>query len=64
MIEDLPKAGNGFTALLKIAPNVRPEPLSAGFQIDGASGSENVFNIDGQEVTNFRTGQLNSKAVM
>lgn len=59
VIEDLPK-GNGFTSLLKIAPNVRPEPLNAGFQIDGASGSENVYNIDGQEVTNFRTGQLNT----
>ncbi|NJM53090.1 MAG: TonB-dependent receptor, partial [Blastocatellia bacterium] len=34
--------------------------LAAGFQIDGASGAENVFVIDGQEVTNFRTGQLNS----
>ena len=59
VIEDLPK-GTQFTSLLKIAPNVRPEPLSAGFQIDGASGAENVFVIDGQEVTNFRTGQLNT----
>ena len=59
VIEDLPK-GNGFSSLLKVAPNVRPEPLAAGFQIDGASGAENVFNIDGQEVTNFRTGQLNT----
>lgn len=59
VIEDLPK-GTTFTSLLKIAPNVRPEPLVAGFQIDGASGSENVFNFDGQEVTNFRTGQLNT----
>jgi hypothetical protein len=59
IIEDLPSAG-GFTSLLKIAPNVRPEPLAAGFQIDGASGSENVFIIDGQEVTNFRTGVLNT----
>jgi hypothetical protein len=39
---------------------VRPEALSGGFQIDGASGSENVFVIDGQEVTNFRTGTLNT----
>ncbi|MEP6903699.1 MAG: TonB-dependent receptor, partial [Actinomycetota bacterium] len=57
-IDALPK-GTTFTSLLKIAPNVRPEPLNAGFQIDGASGAENVFVIDGQEVTNFRTGQLN-----
>ncbi|MGE0246264.1 MAG: carboxypeptidase regulatory-like domain-containing protein [Pyrinomonadaceae bacterium] len=59
VIEDLPK-GTTFTSLLKIAPNVRPESLAGGFQIDGASGSENVFVIDGQEVTNFRTGTLNA----
>jgi hypothetical protein len=57
IIEDLP-SGTNFSSLLKIAPNVRPEPLAAGFQIDGASGAENVFVVDGQEVTNFRTGQL------
>ncbi len=49
-----------FGSLMKTAPNVRPEVLAAGFQIDGASGAENVFFIDGQEVTNYRTGQLNS----
>jgi hypothetical protein len=59
IFDDLP-SGTTFTSLLKIAPNVRPEALSGGFQIDGASGSENVFVIDGQEVTNFRTGVLNS----
>lgn len=59
VFEELPK-GTNFGSLLKIAPNVRPEGLSGGFQIDGASGSENTFNIDGQEVTNFRTGVLNS----
>ncbi|MGI8641977.1 MAG: carboxypeptidase regulatory-like domain-containing protein [Pyrinomonadaceae bacterium] len=59
VIDALPK-GTTFTSLLKTAPNVRNEPLAAGFQIDGASGAENVFIIDGQEVTNFRTGQLNS----
>ncbi len=56
--ELLPKGVN-FTSLLNTAPAVRNEPLSGGFQIDGASGSENTFIIDGQEVTNFRTGVLN-----
>jgi hypothetical protein len=56
--ELLPK-GTNFSSLLKIAPAVREEPLSGGFQIDGASGSENTFIIDGQEVTNYRTGTLN-----
>jgi hypothetical protein len=56
--ELLPK-GTNFTSLLQIAPSVRAEPLGGGFQIDGASGSENTFIIDGQEVSNFRTGTLN-----
>jgi len=58
IIDNLP-SGTTFASLLKVAPNVRPEGLAGGFQIDGASGSENVFVIDGQEVTNFRTGSLN-----
>jgi Carboxypeptidase regulatory-like domain/TonB dependent receptor-like, beta-barrel/TonB-dependent Receptor Plug Domain len=57
-LEKLPRRTT-FNSLLKIVPNVRFEPLAAGFQIDGASGAENTFFIDGQEVTNFRTGQLN-----
>jgi hypothetical protein len=56
--ELLPK-GTNFTSLLKVSPSTRAEPLSGGFQVDGASGSENTFIIDGQEVTNFRTGVLN-----
>ncbi|MBS1793582.1 MAG: TonB-dependent receptor [Acidobacteria bacterium] len=57
--ELLPK-GTNVTSLLTVAPAVRSEPLAGGFQVDGASGSENTFIIDGQEVTNFRTGTLNA----
>ena len=57
-IELLPK-GTGFTSLLKTVPGTRPESRSGGFSVDGASGGENVFVIDGQEVTNYRTGTLN-----
>ncbi len=57
-IELLPK-GAGFTSLLKTVPGTRPESRSGGFSVDGASGGENVFVIDGQEVTNYRTGTLN-----
>ncbi len=57
-IELLPK-GVGFTSLLKSVPGTRPESRSGGFSVDGASGGENVFVIDGQEVTNYRTGTLN-----
>lgn len=53
-----PKANLNFSGLLRVVPAVREEPLGAGFQIDGASGAENTFIVDGLEVTNFRTGQL------
>src|SRR5204862_3146614 len=46
-------------SLLKLSPATRDEPLSGGFQVDGASGSENAFIVDGLAVENFRTGVLN-----
>lgn len=57
--ELLPK-GISFASILKVSPATRVEPLSGQFQIDGASGSENVFIIDGQEVSNVRTGILDA----
>ena len=57
-IELIPKS-TGFTGLLKTVPGTRPESRSGGFSVDGSSGGENVFTIDGQEVTNYRTGTLN-----
>ena len=59
-IELIPK-GVDFTSVLKTVPGVRPEARSGGFTVDGASGSENVFVIDGQEVTNFPHRNLKSK---
>lgn len=57
-IELLPK-GTGFASLLKSVPGTRPESRTGGFSVDGASGGENVFVLDGQEITNYRTGTLN-----
>lgn len=56
---DLLPRGVDFTSVLKTVPGTRPEGLSGGISVDGASGSENAFYIDGQEVSNFRTGTLN-----
>jgi hypothetical protein len=57
-IESLPK-GTNMGDLLKLAPAARAESISGQFQVDGASGSENSFMVDGLEVSNFRTGILN-----
>jgi hypothetical protein len=55
--ELLPK-GTNFTSVLKVSPATRPE--QGGFQIDGASSSENTFIVDGHEVTNAVKGNLNA----
>ena len=57
--EEIPK-GTNFSSVLQTTAGVQQEPKGGGFQIDGSSGAENTFIVDGQEVTNFRTGQLNS----
>lgn len=59
-MELIPKGG-GFTSLLRTVPGTRPESRTAGFSVDGASGGENVFVIDGLEVTNYRRGTLNDQ---
>lgn len=57
-IDRLPK-GTGFTSLLRTSVAVRPEPLSGQFSINGSTGPENSFIVDGQETQNFRNGLLN-----
>jgi hypothetical protein len=59
--DKLPK-GRNFDSLIALAPGARPETKGGGYQIDGASGSENVFIIDGVEVTNLQTGTLPRQA--
>lgn len=59
LIDQLPK-GVSFQSILKVSPGTRPEPLSGGYQVDGASGAENTFVVDGQALENFRTGTLNA----
>jgi len=60
--ENLPK-GRAFNSLLAMAPGVRAEVKAGnagvgGFQVDGASGSENAYIIDGVDVSDVRRGSL------
>src|SRR2546421_722653 len=54
-IEKLPK-GRDFTSLVTQAPGANQEPKSGGISIDGASGAENRYIIDGTETTDIRYG--------
>lgn len=58
---DLLPKGRSFYDLAAIAPGARAESKTGGVQVDGASGSENTFFIDGMEVTNIQTGVLSDK---
>lgn len=61
-MQNIPK-GRSFQSLIPFAPGARQEPLQGarsdrgnGFQIDGASDSENVYLIDGVNTTNIQNG--------
>jgi hypothetical protein len=55
LIERIPK-GRDFTSVVIVAPGAQSEDRSGGIQIDGSSGSENRFIVDGLDTTNMQTG--------
>jgi hypothetical protein len=55
IIERIPK-GRDFTGLLTSVPAVTNEARNSGIQIDGASGADNRFLIDGVDTTNLLNG--------
>jgi hypothetical protein len=58
---DLIPKGRSFYDLVAIAPGARTEAKSGGIQVDGASGSENTYYLDGMEVTDIQTGILRTQ---
>jgi hypothetical protein len=55
MFEVLPR-GRDFDTLVSAVPGVNTEPLLAGISVDGASGLENMYYIDGTDISNMMTG--------
>src|SRR5712691_13286120 len=62
VLDNIP-TGRSFQSVIPFAPGARQEPLQSttgnrigGFQIDGASDSENVYLIDGMNTTNIQDG--------
>lgn len=65
---NLPK-GRTFNSILEMAPGTRIEVKGGqsgvgGIQVDGASGSENAFFIDGVEVSDVRRGSLRAQSAV
>jgi len=68
-MESLAKAQRSFNALLAMAPGVRTEIKGGnagmgGISVDGASGSENAYYIDGVEVSDVRRGSLRQQSAV
>lgn len=59
---ELIPTGQNFTTALKASPGTRPDTIAGGFTIDGATNAENVFIIDGQEVTNYKNAGINANS--
>jgi hypothetical protein len=53
--------GRDFTSVVRSAPGAQDESRAGGIQIDGSSGSENRFVVDGQDTTSLRTGTSNKE---
>lgn len=66
VINSIPKARN-YLSLINFAPGARSEPLQGGatasqtatpgYQIDGASNSENAYLVEGMDTSAIRTGR-------
>ncbi len=55
IIERIPK-GRDFADVVTSAPGITNESRNRGIQIDGASGADNRFMIDGVDTTNLLNG--------
>ena len=74
-IQNLPTQSNSFQSVIQFAPGARYEPLQSdtggganyannGFQINGASNSENSYLVDGQETASIFDGRSQANVPM
>jgi hypothetical protein len=60
--ETIPK-GRSFQSVAMTAPSVNQGEIEGGFQVNGASGSENVFTVDGVATNSLLNGHSRQDAV-
>jgi hypothetical protein len=64
ILQNVPK-GRSFQSVIQFAPGARQEPLQAnGYQIDGASNTENSYLVEGQETARVIDGTSNTNIPM
>ena len=61
---NLPTQSLSFQSVIQFAPGARSEPLQAGYQINGASNSENSYLVEGMETASVFDGHSQSNVPM
>lgn len=61
-IDRLPK-GRSFQSLALVAPSVNSGEIEGGFQVNGASGAENAFTVDGVTTNSLIDGRSRQNTV-
>ncbi|MDY0231763.1 MAG: TonB-dependent receptor, partial [Candidatus Saccharicenans sp.] len=56
--------GRSFDSLISIVPGVQYESKVGGYSMDGASGAENVWHVDGTDVTSIHVGTRAQNVVL
>jgi hypothetical protein len=63
LVLDLPRARE-FDSLLDIIPGVQHEDVAGGLSVEGGSGAENVWELDGSDITHIHYGTRTRTAVV
>ncbi len=56
--------GRSFDSVVSTAAGVMDESITGGISVDGASGAENKFFVDGMDITNFHYGIKGQNVVL
>jgi outer membrane receptor protein involved in Fe transport len=61
---NLPTQSLSFQSVIQFAPGARSEPLQGGYQVNGASNSENAYLVEGQETASIIDGHSQANVPM
>jgi len=56
--------GRTFDSLINVMPGVQSESIAGGFSMDGATGAENMWYLDGADITNLHYGTKGQNVVL
>lgn len=56
--------GRSFDSLISTLPGVQNEGITGGLSVDGATGTENMWYVDGADVTNIHIGTRGQNVVL